>query len=305
MNVMTSHGQKVRVARQCHKVNSQSVCGGVFFVKLGHTEDSARQAQDISGTKNTLIGAFPPFIFTLAIGECVCRGDPHCFAFDADRYNGEHELLTHNVCAYYLATDDCPGGLGRVGYHPTYTISALFERVKNISTTRSFVRAIEIQHFYADGDTFVNIMQGPRVTCSGYGDIEEFPKQIDGHLFEMVPAVFTHPKDFSKGVTEVLSYTLPNGVNVQYDGIKGMKINNDALDPGVPRCGLCGNDDGFYNDQDMMLGNNVNGARCQGLHADGQPHTVTSNKQHFVNSWFAFTTDDDACEEICPEMPIS
>ncbi|ELU14668.1 hypothetical protein CAPTEDRAFT_198760 [Capitella teleta] len=234
----------------------------------------------------------------MATGECVCRGDPHCFAFDANRFNQQHDLHTSNVCAYVMATDRC-GGKG------TYAISALLELVKDISSVKSFVGGIGVHYSNPrkDGEQQIMMMPGPQIFF-GAEMFTEFPKRIDDHLFEMVPAVFVHPKDFSKGVTEVMSYTLPNGVNIQYDGIKGVKINNDALAPGTPRCGLCGNDDGVYDDQDFLMGNNVNGIKCKGLPADGAALTVTTNKQHFVNSWFLHTTTH-ACNEICsPTTPF-
>jgi hypothetical protein len=74
-------------------------------------------------------------------GQCVCRGDPHCFAFDANRFEQADEVFTTNVCAYVLSTDECQ----KTG---TYAISAVFDRVKDVATIRSYVKEIFI--FYID-----------------------------------------------------------------------------------------------------------------------------------------------------------
>ncbi|ELT93073.1 hypothetical protein CAPTEDRAFT_213465 [Capitella teleta] len=241
------------------------------------------------------------FISTVATGECVCRGDPHCFAFDANRFNKKHDLHIPNICAYSLATDGCEDMSSL-----SYNIVAKFERVKHISSVKSFVSGLTIfyQPEHAGGNvqtTYIN--QGLEVTFRDLSverhTLQEFPKEIEGHHFEMVPAVFSHPHDFSKGVTEVLSYTLPNGVNVQYDGIKAVKINNDALSSETPRCGICGNDDGIYDEQDILLGGNVDGRFCPGLPANGTRMEVAKNKEQFVNSWFIYSTGE-MCDEICP-----
>jgi hypothetical protein len=62
--------------------------------------------------------------------------------------------------------------------------------------------------------------------------------------------------------------TLFNGVNIQYDGIKAVKIDvPDSMSGGI--CGICGNKDGVLNGDDLKLGYNVNGAWCQSLQSSG------------------------------------
>jgi hypothetical protein len=78
------------------------------------------------------------------------------------------------------------------------------------------------------------------------------------------------------------SVTLPNGVNVQYDGIKAVKLNADALDESEEHiCGICGNNDGSYNGDDFLQGNNVNGGWCPGYFAPG-PRFTTVNYNYTV-----------------------
>ncbi|ELU00173.1 hypothetical protein CAPTEDRAFT_220804 [Capitella teleta] len=233
----------------------------------------------------------------VANGECVCRGDPHCFPFDANRFNNDQELFTPNVCGYVMATDRC----SEFKVFPQYIISAAFKRVKYIGMARSFVSGVSIEYLNKQqgGYLKINLNQGLEVIFDGQ-KVEEFPKEIDGHKFEMVPAVFAHPKDFTEGVTEVMSYTLPNGINVQYDGIKGVKINVDSFEGTPTTCGLCGNNDGILDGKDFALGGNVNGAKCDGLPVDGSEREMTSDKQAFVNSWYHFSTDDEECTAICP-----
>ncbi|ELU18583.1 hypothetical protein CAPTEDRAFT_194673 [Capitella teleta] len=119
----------------------------------------------------------------------------------------------------------------------------------------------------------VNLKQGLEVTHD-HQQIEEFPQIIDGHKFEMVPAVRVHHLDWHNDVTEVISYTLPNGVNIQYDGITDVKINNDALDSETARCGLCGNDDGVFDERGFVKGYNVDGDKCENLYAQGPALSV-------------------------------
>ncbi|ELT98688.1 hypothetical protein CAPTEDRAFT_186245 [Capitella teleta] len=217
----------------------------------------------------------------MATGECVCRGDPHCFAFDANRSNSDHDLHTSALCEYILSTDSCGGRLH------TYDVTGVFELVKDIGSSKSFVSEVNTYLYSADRPpTFLTIKQGMIVTHKDQEIPQNFPQSIDGFIIDIVPAVFAHPKDFSKGVTEVMSITLPNGVNVQYDGIKGVKINLDALYPNTRRCGLCGNNDGVYDDRDFRMGANVNGLYCTGLVAVGERLTATSNKNYFFNSWY-------------------
>lgn len=69
---------------------------------------------------------------------------------------------------------------------------------------------------------------------------------------------------------------LQNGLEVQYDGIKTMKI---IAPPGMESlCGICGNNDGTYDENDMALGWHVNGENgnsfnqmCYGQMANGTP----------------------------------
>ncbi|ELU08306.1 hypothetical protein CAPTEDRAFT_195093 [Capitella teleta] len=232
----------------------------------------------------------------VATGECVCRGDPHCYAFDADRFNNEQELFTPNVCGYVMATDSCPPDTA----YPNYFISAVFERVKYTGSARSFVSVVIIEFKNPEGGyNVIALNQGMEVTYDGQ-KVEEFPKEVDGHKFEIVPAVYAHPKDFAHGVTKVISYTLPNGINVQYDGIKGLKINVDSLKEGTRICGLCGNNDGVFDNNDYKLGAHLGGQSCENLPANGMEGTPASNKESFVNSWYRFSTFDEACQEICP-----
>ncbi|ELT99812.1 hypothetical protein CAPTEDRAFT_226917 [Capitella teleta] len=217
----------------------------------------------------------------MATGECVCRGDPHCFAFDANRSNSDHDFRTSALCEFVLSTDYCGGVL------PTYAVTGVFEPVKDIGSAKSFVSEVKTYLFsLVKGPTIFRIKQGMIVTHKDQEIPQNFPQSIDGLIIDIVPAVFAHPKDFSKGVTEVMSITLPNGVNVQYDGIKGVKINVDALNSDTPRCGLCGNNDGVYDDRDFLMGQNVNGAYCSHLLAVGEELTLTSNKDYFLNSWY-------------------
>ncbi|ELT99377.1 hypothetical protein CAPTEDRAFT_208033 [Capitella teleta] len=203
---------------------------------------------------------------TSVSGECVCRGDPHCFAFDADRNNPEHELFTPNVCAYTLATDEC-GETGK------WTVAAVFERVKDVSSTRSFVKEVVIKYIDDVGKyVIIKLKQGLRVRF-GIRDIATFPNRIGGFYLDIVPAVSAHPKDFSGDSAEVVSLTFPNGVNVQYDGVKVVKINMDEAVTGAT-CGLCGNNDGVYDSRDLAQGYNVNGKICKGLYAPGPSMTA-------------------------------
>ena len=75
------------------------------------------------------------------IGQCVCRGDPHCYAFDADRTNETQELFTTNICRFVLATDKCSDSANE-----TFVISALFDKVKRTVLSRSFVKEVMIEH---------------------------------------------------------------------------------------------------------------------------------------------------------------
>ncbi|ELT90926.1 hypothetical protein CAPTEDRAFT_190806 [Capitella teleta] len=229
-------------------------------------------------------------------GECVCRGDPHCFAFDADRSNKEHDLETSNVCTYVLQTNEC-------SENGTFIISGVFERVKNTKSMKSFVKEVAIitaQENNPNNYIRIKLRQGLQARF-GNGMIQSFPKQFGGHRFEIIPAVFAHPKDFTSGVTEVMSYTMPNGINIQYDGIKAVKINIDNYSG--PSCGLCGNGDGIYDENDFQKGYNLDGKYCEGLQVPGPKYGLASSKQEFVNSWLHAKTLTKECVELCDFVP--
>ncbi|ELT96247.1 hypothetical protein CAPTEDRAFT_209759 [Capitella teleta] len=205
-----------------------------------------------------------------------------------------HDLHISNVCAYVLLTDDCftrPDG----SFVRTFFISAIFERVKNTKSVKSFVKEVLIEKIVKMKPKPFRLMQGLQVKYFNE-TIKDFPAVIDGHTFEIVPAVFAHPKDFSEGVTEVMSVTLPNGINVQYDGIKAVKIKNAGK---KRRCGICGNSDGKRDKHDFIKGFNIRGKHRKGLKAPGPSHGKTTNMEHFVNSWFHMSTGSQECIAEC------
>ena len=74
-------------------------------------------------------------------GLCVCRGDPHCFAFDATKYEREDELFLTGSCRYTLAQDDC-----YPSHQPaTFRVIANFKRVK-ATVMRSFVSDVRVEY---------------------------------------------------------------------------------------------------------------------------------------------------------------
>ena len=70
---------------------------------------------------------------------------------------------------------------------------------------------------------------------------------------------------------------MPNGVEVQYDGIGSVKIMvPPELDGKI--CGICGNKDGVRDDADFMKGPHVDGKECPGYYAAPEPFTTVSSR---------------------------
>ena len=75
------------------------------------------------------------------------------------------------------------------------------------------------------------------------------------------------------------SVTLPNGVNVTYDGVKAVHIETpppNMMDG--PICGICGNNDGVLDLDDFKQGLNINGDHCAALMAPGPVGTAVSTR---------------------------
>jgi hypothetical protein len=71
----------------------------------------------------------------------VCRGNPHCFPFDANRFDESHKLTSGNPCGHILVTDSClqDDWVGRL------FVSAHFDRVK-LTTDKSYISAVLVQY---------------------------------------------------------------------------------------------------------------------------------------------------------------
>ncbi|ELU02412.1 hypothetical protein CAPTEDRAFT_208835 [Capitella teleta] len=219
-------------------------------------------------------------------GECVCRGDPHCFPFDADRRDPDEEIFVSNVCQHILVTDRCTEG-GTANF----IVSANFDRVKNDASPKSFVKELNIIY---EGKR-ASLSQGLAATYQGQP--VAVPSSIDGFVFNYVAPTFTHHKDFPADTSVVLSLTTPNGAEVLYDGIKSSKV---VLPRGLSStCGLCGNNDGILDQRDLIMGPNINGQLCNGYPAGPEAFQLADDLVSFVNSWFQYRTSDAACQEVC------
>ena len=75
-------------------------------------------------------------------GVCACRGDPHCFQFDAEKNNLSDEIYVTGSCTYTLARDDCTGD----GREPEFKVNANFERVEE-GSPRSYVKEVFINYY--------------------------------------------------------------------------------------------------------------------------------------------------------------
>ncbi|ELT96662.1 hypothetical protein CAPTEDRAFT_187400 [Capitella teleta] len=190
-------------------------------------------------------------------------------------------------CQSTLVTDEC-------GENGDWNVSAIFDHVEG----KAFVKEVSVVFFnrVRRRTARIRLEQGLKVKF-GSKYVQSFPKQIGDNYLAIVPALFAHPKDFSEGVTEVMSITLPNGVNIQYDGVSAVKINMDGFSGSV--CGLCGNHDGVYDSKDLRKGYNVDGKVCNALPVPAPSLAVTNNKEHFVNSWIQKRVLNRGCVNEC------
>ena len=85
-------------------------------------------------TVECLVFAAPP-----EPGVCLCRGDPHCFPFDADKNNMGDEMLIHKrACLYTMVRDNCIAGSD-----PSFKVDVNFAITK-AGMRRSYVEAVRI-----------------------------------------------------------------------------------------------------------------------------------------------------------------
>ena len=77
-------------------------------------------------------------------GVCMCRGDPHCYQFDAVNHDPNDELYVTKCCWYILTSH---GLCGENKYIP-FIVAANFDRVKETGAERTYVEQIVIQYIY-------------------------------------------------------------------------------------------------------------------------------------------------------------
>ena len=82
-------------------------------------------------------------------GTCVCRGDPHCYSFDATKYAMEDELFLTGSCQFVMVQDECYPSMSS----PSFKVIANFQRVKR-HLMRSYVSDLRIE-FIAAGPVSV------------------------------------------------------------------------------------------------------------------------------------------------------
>ena len=76
-------------------------------------------------------------------GVCLCRGDPHCYPFDAANHDPKDELYITSCCWYTMVRDGCHSS----GDAKTLHIVANLDRVKGIATEKTYVKEIGIAVF--------------------------------------------------------------------------------------------------------------------------------------------------------------
>ncbi|ELT99044.1 hypothetical protein CAPTEDRAFT_197425 [Capitella teleta] len=167
-----------------------------------------------------------------------------------------------------------------------FTITAVFARTKDIASKRSFVKEVHVEyrgHTAVLGQNMAAYYDGRKVRA---------PLHIRGsHSFDFVSPTFTHHKDFPRGTTVVLSVIIPTGHEVQFDGVKSVKVIAPPFSLHAGRtCGLCGNNDGVLDQGDWTTGNHNNdltnhefGDVCKGLQSNAEPYKQTvKNVRNFV-----------------------
>eukprot|EP00914_Ancora_sagittata_P015474 GHVO01030647.1.p1 GENE.GHVO01030647.1~~GHVO01030647.1.p1 ORF type:complete len:248 (+),score=26.78 GHVO01030647.1:60-803(+) len=242
-------------------------------------------------------------------------GDPHCYRFDDENFNREHELFVSQSCSYTMLTSACDLIPTDASFmDPLFTINAHFERV-DATGLRSFTKEIHIANndpgaLFWEG---IVLKQGLKVHFNSIEiEVTNAVTTIEssGTTVQIISTSDTdNPADWlmnpRKEVRDLVEITFDNGYVVQFDGYKDFKIIAPA-GPSFKVCGICGNNDGKR--PDMLTGDHQptgkNADLCPGKVVDAPYQSEAKTDDDLINSWFSETVEegeDGMCAEECED----
>ncbi|ELU00190.1 hypothetical protein CAPTEDRAFT_191508 [Capitella teleta] len=235
------------------------------------------------------------------LGICTCFGDPHCYRFDDDKTNQEHQLFINDSCSYTMVTDSCAFERTDFGAElplPKFHITVVFERV-SLLLQRSFAKEIHITSRLTSNTESYQLKQGLEVIHNTRPlNMADAPFKFEGSSLAVVQTTAQSPNNW-KEQGDLLEVTFTNGFKILWDGVRQFKIIAPEK-PDFNICGLCGNNDGVRPDTKTGTHNNHHESRCTTklVSQDFQTELMEDEVQTLVNSWFAETiSSDDACKD--------